>query len=109
MLPAVIGTKRAAEVLLTDRPITAQEAVEWGMANRIVRAGKIVDEARAAAEQIALLTRGSETRAKRLLWGDVEGLAARLERERQEFVQQIASDEALQGMAAFLRPRKRAR
>ena len=42
----------AAEILLTGRHVTAQEALEWGLINRIVPKGKTLDEALAIAAQI---------------------------------------------------------
>ncbi|MBI4788545.1 MAG: enoyl-CoA hydratase/isomerase family protein [Chloroflexi bacterium] len=100
MLPAVIGAKRAAEALLLDRSITAHQAIEWGLANRIVSADKIRDEARAVANAIVQQKAGSVMRAKRLLWSN--NIAGKLEEERQQFVRQIVSAEAQEGMAAFL-------
>ena len=53
LLPSVIGYARTAEALLTNATITAQQAVEWGIANRVVEADRLRDEAQAAAEVIA--------------------------------------------------------
>ncbi len=49
-LPQVIGLGRAMDMILTGRPVPAAEALEMGLANRVVRAGM----AREAAEQLAL-------------------------------------------------------
>ncbi len=103
MLPAVIGAKRAAEALLLDRPITAQEACAWGIANRIVPADKLRAEARAVADKIAQQKLGSVRRSKHLLWKSPATLAVQLEEERQQFVQQIITAEAQDGMARFLK------
>jgi len=48
-LPRVIGQGRAMDMILTGRAVDAQEALSWGLANRVVKAG----EARAAAVQLA--------------------------------------------------------
>jgi enoyl-CoA hydratase len=48
-LPRVIGQGRAMDMILTGRPVDAQEALGWGLANRLVKAG----EARAAAVALA--------------------------------------------------------
>lgn len=48
-LPRVIGQGRALEMILTGRPIPADEALGWGLANLVVPAG----QARAAAEDLA--------------------------------------------------------
>lgn len=105
LLPHVIGQKRAAGVLLRDQTITAEQAVEWSIALRIVPAGDIRREARTAARSIAEQKAGSVAHTKRLLWADRNAIAARLEEERRHFVQQITTDEARQGMQAFLEKR----
>jgi 2-(1,2-epoxy-1,2-dihydrophenyl)acetyl-CoA isomerase len=109
LLPQVIGHKRAAEVLFLNRPITADEAVAWGLANRVVPADRIRDAARAVALDIASRKSGSVRRTKRLLWGLDRFVAARLEEERQQFLEQIVTDEALNGFREFLAQRAAAK
>ncbi len=48
-LPRLIGHGRAMDMILTGRPLGADEALAWGLADRIVPAGT----ARAAAEALA--------------------------------------------------------
>lgn len=36
LLPALVGPGRAAEILLTGRPVTAEQALAWGLVNRVV-------------------------------------------------------------------------
>ncbi len=102
MLPDIIGQRRVAEILMLNRTITPEQAAEWGIATRIVPAEAIRQQARATAEEIVRMKAGSVFRAKRLLRGDPDALAARLKAERQRFVEQIVSPEALHGMEAFL-------
>lgn len=105
MLPAVIGNKRASEILMLNQPITAEQAVAWGIANRIVAQNRIHDEARAVAESIAHKKWGSLQHTKRLLWQDADALTARLAGERARFCEQIVTMEAREGMEAFLKKR----
>lgn len=48
-LPRLIGLSRAMDMILTGRPVGADEALSMGLANRVVKDG----EARAAAEKLA--------------------------------------------------------
>ncbi|MGE5140449.1 MAG: enoyl-CoA hydratase/isomerase family protein [Rudaea sp.] len=107
LLPALIGAKRAEECLFTNRTIGAAKAVEWGLANRIVPADRIREQVLSTARTIAGMKAGSIERSKRLVWGDRSQIAARLEQERQQFVTQIQSGEAREGMEAFLAGRTR--
>jgi enoyl-CoA hydratase len=52
-LPRLIGHARALDMILTGREVGAQEALAWGLANRLVPAGTALDEALALAEQLA--------------------------------------------------------
>jgi 2-(1,2-epoxy-1,2-dihydrophenyl)acetyl-CoA isomerase len=102
MLPAIIGPKRAAEVLYRNLTIKAEQAVAWGLASRIVTGDRIRDEALAVAQDVGIKKPGSISHVKRLLGPDLEELAMRLEAERARFVEQIGSEEARQGIVAFL-------
>lgn len=53
-LPRLLGLSRAMDMILTGRPVSAQEALEWGLANRVVEDGKSREEAEKLARDIAL-------------------------------------------------------
>lgn len=53
-LQAVVGLGRALDMILTGRPVSAQEALTMGLANRVVPKGKALEEATKIAEQLLL-------------------------------------------------------
>ena len=52
-LPRLIGASRAMDMILTGRPVSAKEAFEWGLANRLAPPGKARAEAESLAASIA--------------------------------------------------------
>ena len=52
-LPRLIGMSRALDMILTGRPITAQEAYQWGLVNRLVDDGQSREKAEQLAKEIA--------------------------------------------------------
>jgi enoyl-CoA hydratase/carnithine racemase len=52
-LPRLIGMGRALDLILTGRPVSADEALQMGLANRVVDNGHALSEAQALAAQIA--------------------------------------------------------
>jgi enoyl-CoA hydratase len=52
-LPRLIGLSRALDMILTGRPVSADEALAWGLANRVVPDGQAREAAEELARQIA--------------------------------------------------------
>ncbi len=51
-LPAIVGVPRAAELILTGRTITADEALSWGLVNRVVEPHELDAESRGMAAEV---------------------------------------------------------
>ena len=54
-LPRLIGRSRALDMILTGRAVPADEALAWGLANRVVPDGTVREAAEALAAEIAAL------------------------------------------------------
>ena len=101
-LPRLIGHSRAMDLILTGRPVEAEEALAFGLANRVVPKGAALAKALALARQIASFPQAC-LRSDRLSaleqWDLGEDDAARNETRRGLAV--LASGESLPGAARF--------
>ncbi len=100
-LPRLVGTARALELNLTGDPISAEEAYEIGLVNRVVPDHELHDVARAWARKLGGQAPLAVAAIKRTTAGDAdldEGIAA----EKVAFGEIFASADAREGISAFL-------
>jgi enoyl-CoA hydratase/3-hydroxyacyl-CoA dehydrogenase len=103
-LPRLIGEGRARELNLTGEPIAADEAYALGLANRVVPDEELFDAALAWARKLAEQAPLAVEQIKRVsAAGEIE---LGIEREKQSFAHVFASDDAREGISAFLEKRK---
>ena len=106
-LPRLVGRGRALEILLTGEPIDANEAWRIGLVNRVVPAGRVMDEARALA---ALMAAKAPMAARYILEAVGGGLEVSLsegcELEAALFGLAAATDDMGEGTRAFLEKRE---
>jgi 2-(1,2-epoxy-1,2-dihydrophenyl)acetyl-CoA isomerase len=102
LLPSVIGAKRVVSILAQNLTITAQQAVDWGLADRLVPQDQIFNIALKTAHDIALYTIGNLISARHRVFGTHDELKMRLKAEQVAFLQQVITEEARLGMKKFL-------
>lgn len=107
-LPRQIPYCLAAEILLLGRHITAQEALDWGLVNRLVPKGETLTEAKKIAEQIGEvgpLALKAITKSMRDIQSDVPEDEAMIKSD--ELAMPVfGSEDAKEGMRAFKEKRK---
>ena len=106
-LTRAVGKAITMEMILNNRTLSAQEAYQFGMVNRVVPVEGYLDEALKLAEEIASRAPLAARAAKKMINQAFEqtlseGLAA----EKQEFYNLFASEDQKEGMQAFVEKRK---
>jgi enoyl-CoA hydratase / 3-hydroxyacyl-CoA dehydrogenase len=102
-LPRLVGTNKALEMNLTGDPVPAEEAYEFGLVNRVVPDHELMDTALAWARKLAGQAPIALEQIKRVT--GASDLQDGLAQERQAFASIFASEDAREGIAAFLAKR----
>ena len=106
-LTRAVGKAKAMDLILTGRMMDAAEAERSGLVSRVVAPDRLLDEALAAAEKIASLSRPSVMMAKEAVNRAFETtLEEGLRFEHRLFHSLFATDDQKEGMAAFVEKRK---
>jgi enoyl-CoA hydratase len=106
-LPRAVGKSKAMDMILTARNMDAQEAERAGLVSRIVPAGKLLDEALAAAGTICEFSLPVVMAAKESINRAYESaLAEGVLFERRTFHSLFATEDQKEGMRAFVEKRK---
>jgi len=102
LLPRLVGTQRAAELLLLGRPFDAERAHSLGLVNRVVDGTVLLEEGRQLARSLAQQPATALAATRRLLRGDPAQLLERIEEEARIFGAQLQSQELRAAISAFL-------
>jgi enoyl-CoA hydratase/carnithine racemase len=106
-LARLVGPARAKDIVLSGRMVDAQEALRIGLADRVVPAAQVYDEAVALVTPYTKGPAQAVRAAKLAIDGGLEmDLASGLAWESQLFAALFATDDRAEGMAAFVEKRK---
>lgn len=106
-MPRLIGLRRTQELMLTNRLLTAHEAMDWGLINKVVPDRDLIGESEALAASFA----GGPTLAfgsvKKLLNESAAGtLETQMELEAREIARAAKTNDGCEGVAAFVEKRR---
>src|SRR4029453_555906 len=101
-LPRLVGPRRAQELEIGGRVLTAAEALEWGLVTRVVPRAELEGEATALAARLAAGPTVALAHMRRLLresWGAT--LEQQLDAERAAMKACAGTADAREGVRAF--------
>lgn len=102
-LPRLVGLRRAAELMLTNRTLSAHEAEQMGLITRVVPDAELRQQSEALVQE---LTRGATCAfggVKRLLYSSATAsLAEQMELETEWIAEMARMRDAREGITAFL-------
>jgi enoyl-CoA hydratase/carnithine racemase len=106
VVPRLMGHVKAAEKLLLGDPFTGADAVECGMANAVLPAGEVVNQARRVAERFNNLAPSAVRESKRLMRSHSSAqILETIKVEAEIFGARLRSPEAMEAFQAFFQKR----
>ncbi len=106
-MPRLIGMRRAMELMLTNRRLSAQEALDWGLVNQVVPDDQLMEVVGALAAELARGGTLAYGAVKRMLH---ETFASTLETQMEMEARSIAAmshtHDGREGITAFLHKRQ---
>jgi len=101
-LPRVVGERRAKELILSARVFSAEEALAWGVVNRVCEPENVVAEALRVAERVASLAPQAVRQAKRAIHEGLHmDLASAMQLEIEAYNRLVGTEDRREGMRAF--------
>ena len=107
LLPALVGPGRAAELLLVGAPVSAEQALAWGLVNRAVPPEALEATATALLDEILACAPGAVRLQKELIirWRNTD-LRTAIESGVNAFAQCYTTGEPREALTAYLEKRK---
>ncbi|MDF1690997.1 MAG: enoyl-CoA hydratase-related protein [Zhongshania sp.] len=106
-LPRLVGLRRAQELMLTNRVLSAAEALDWGLLTKVLSADELAAEADALARKMAAGPSIAHGEIKSLLLSSYSNtLETQLELESRGIAKAVGSSQGKEGLNAFVEKRK---
>ena len=107
LLPRVVGERRAKELLFTGMPFSADEALAWGVLNKLCARDALWATTMSTATTIAANAPLSVRAAKRVIHDGLQGdLARGLDVELDGYRALVGTDDRREGVASFAQKRR---
>jgi len=106
LLPRIVGRRRALELFLLNRVLTAEEALAWGLVNQVVDDADVLPQSQALAARLAAGPTEAYGAVKRLMTTSEPGLEQQMAIEGRAIAAQAQHPHGREGIAAFLDKRK---
>jgi len=101
-LPRVVGERRAKELILAARPFSAEEALAWGVVNKLCEPGEVVQETLRAADRLASLAPLALRQVKHAIrQGLHRDLASAMQLEVEAYNRLVDTEDRREGIRAF--------
>lgn len=106
-VPRLVGLRRAMELMLTNRRLSAAEAVEWGLINRAVPDEELAGTVSTLAQSLASGATLAFGEVKNMLHSSLSGtLETQMEIEARAIAALTHTHDAVEGITAFIEKRK---
>jgi enoyl-CoA hydratase/carnithine racemase len=106
-LARAVGERRAKELILAAQPFSPEEALSWGVVNRLCEAGKVLDDTLEVAGRIASLAPLSVRQAKHAIRAGLHmELAPAMQVEIEAYNRLVGTEDRREGIRAFNEKRK---
>jgi 2-(1,2-epoxy-1,2-dihydrophenyl)acetyl-CoA isomerase len=105
-LPRLIGMRRTQELMITNRRLSAEEARDWGLVNRVVPDGEALKQADELARELASGPTKSFGAVKKLLASSMsESLETQMDAEAVAIAECAMNEDGREGIQAFIEKR----
>jgi len=106
LVPVAAGKARALEMALLGDPLPAERALEWGLINRVVPDGELMEQARGLAQTLARGPTRSYANSKRALNNSfLKIMDEQLDLEADMQAEMVKTSDFIEGVSAFVEKR----